>query len=358
MSDAYTIEDVVNVTITLGDRPISQANFSTPLLLVETGLAGVGEPFENTRVLTYTSTTAMTDDGFLSTDPAYKMAEKIFGGDNPPTQIKIADWDQTGLETFATAIADVINTDSEWFFLLTDLHTNADVLAAAAWAEANKRMYIVSLQDADILTATPSNTLDDLQTLQYDNTFVFVHQDADTEFVEGGIIGAMAGLTPGTSTLHGKTLPGVASTTFTRTESDNVTSQNGNVYPQIASVGFFLEGNVVSGRYFDVIRGALYLEARMEEDIFAFIKRESDLGRKIPYTDNGVAMIEAVMYSRLQTSVDQGFLASSPRPKVFPPLVADVSAVDKAARLLPDVPFEATLAGAIHTVTIRGYVSV
>ena len=64
------------------------------------------------------------------------------------------------------------------------------------------------------------------------------------------------------------------------------------------------------------------------------------------------------MYSRLQTSVDQGFLAGSPKPKVFPPLVADVSAVDRAARYLPDVPFEATLAGAIHTVVIRGYVSV
>jgi len=38
------------------------------------------------------------------------------------------------------------------------------------------------------------------------------------------------------------------------------------------------------------------------------------------------------------------------------PAVADVDPNDKANRLLPDVEFEATLAGAVHKVKIHGVV--
>lgn len=358
MTDAFTIEDIVDVIITLGDRPITQAGFSTPLLLVETNLTGAGEAFENDRVKIYTSVSSMIDEGFLVTDPAYRMAVKCFSGDNPPDKVLVGNWDKTGGETLTEAVTAVAGVNSDFFFLLTDSHLQADVLEAAEWANANKRIYIVSLQDADIISATAGNTLEQLNALQYDNTMVLVHQDADAEFVEGGVVGAMAGLTPGVSTLHGKTLQGVAFTTFSRTESEAIESQKGNIYTRIGGVGFFRKGFMVSGRYFDIIRGSLYLEARMEEDVFGFIKRKSDLGTKVPYTDNGVNMIKGVMEKRLQISVDQGFLSDNPPPRVIPPLVQDIPTNDKANRLLPDVPFEATLAGAIHTVKIRGYVSV
>ena len=64
------------------------------------------------------------------------------------------------------------------------------------------------------------------------------------------------------------------------------------------------------------------------------------------------------MKASLRAAVNQGILAADPAPTVTVPKVADVSAADKTARLLPDMKFTGTLAGAIHKVTITGVVSV
>lgn len=93
----------------------------------------------------------------------------------------------------------------------------------------------------------------------------------------------------------------------------------------------------------------------MEEDIFGEIKRVSDLGKKIPYTQEGVEQIKAVMIMRLDEAVRNGYLASY---EIFPPNVDEIATNDKANRLLPDLPFTGILAGAIHTIKINGYVRI
>lgn len=92
----------------------------------------------------------------------------------------------------------------------------------------------------------------------------------------------------------------------------------------------------------------------LEEDVFALLKRMSDLGKKVPYTDTGIAMVVSVMHKRLQDAVAQGLLASF---TISPPKVADIPDNDKANRVVPDIPFTAVLQGAVHTLTIRGYLT-
>lgn len=450
MAEAYTIEDIVDVQITLGDRPITQAGFETPMIL--TAHAAYTD-----RQRSYSDADALVADGFASGSNVHTMVQDLFSGNNPPAEVLVgrraltsfditpdvensADYTvnikastsssdytktftitsdanatateivdalaaaiegdtdigntpqvvnavntgdvlvitldtngtklsvgagtsnltvrSTASETVDDAILAVVNETDDWYFLMSDSHSETDVKDLAAYAETNTKMYATSLQDADIYTSSTTDLLSDLQDLQYDHTIVTVHKEADKEFAEGGVIGAMAGLTPGSSTLHGKTLPGVPLSTWTRTQGNFITSKNGNVYTSIGGVGFYQDGKVVSGRFFDIIRGADYLEARMEEDIFALIKRYSDLGRKIPYTGAGITIVETEMYKRMNISIGEGFLAATPPPVVITPKVSDISANDKANRLLPDIPFEATLAGAIHRVKIRGFVSV
>lgn len=450
MGDTYQIEDIVDVQITLGGRPITQAGFETPLILT------AHEAYSDVQ-RTYSDIDSIVNDGFASGSGVHTIAQDMFSGDNPPSEIivgkrgltkyeitpdvfneedytvniKAGDASNLYTKTFTitsdtnatateivdalvtaingdadigstpqivsatnnadvleieldvngtrlsagvgtdnltiaytasenvdNALSNVVNENNNWYFLTSDSHSDTDVKDLAAYAEANTKMYSTSLANSDIWTSSTTDLLTELKDLQYDQTIVTVDKTADKNFHEGAVVGAMAGLTPGSSTLHGKTLPGVPVSRFTRTQANFITGKNGNIYTNIGGVGFYKEGNVVSGRYFDVIRGANYLEARMEEDIFGLIKRRSDRGLKVPYTQGGITLVEGVMYSRLQSSVNDGFLAASPAPKVLAPLVGNVSDNDKANRILPDVPFEATLAGAIHTVKIRGYVSV
>lgn len=437
-----TIEDIVDVRISLGDRPITQAGFETPLILASHNVFA-----ERTRI--YTDVDDAVADGFAEGSAVHSLISKMLGGDFAPRNVMVgrraftkyvasvaatvaegdvvtvnvnadgnsksfsytllAAEDNTDAatalqvaieadgvigplvvatdnldgtidiaptasetlsvgngtanvaitspssETVSDAFAAVTAETSDWFFISADTHVEVDVLAVAAYAEANKKMYVTATSDVTVWTSSTADIAAQLNTLQYDNTHVLASKQADYEFPEGGIIGAMAGLTPGTSTLHGKTLSGVTLSNFTATERAFIQAKKANIYSRIGGVGFYEQGFQVSGRFFDVIRGAMYLESRMESDIFAFIKRKSDLGTKVPYTDAGVGMIKGVMNKRLDISISQGFLASTPAPRISAPFVADIAANDKAGRLLPDITFEATLAGAVHTTIIRGY---
>ncbi len=79
---------------------------------------------------------------------------------------------------------------------------------------------------------------------------------------------------------------------------------------------------------------------------------------KVPYTDTGIAMIEAEVRRALDLGVTNNFLAADPEYTVEVPRAAAVPPNDKANRILRNVSFQATLAGAIHFVEIRGVVSV
>lgn len=445
MATFHPIEDVVDVIISLGDRPINQRSFDLPLILTAHNVWT-----ERARV--YSAADDLLNDGFAAGSNVYKMAQDMFGGDFGPKQVivgrraltnytltfdvandtvytvnlqvdtgaakftkaisftsdadataaeisaglatnieadgdiaafVVADGlttpgtltiapDSTGLvsvgagtdnmvvqyassETVDTALAAIKQENNNWFFLASDSHTETDIDNLAAYAEANKVIYVGSSAESDIYTSSTTDLLSDLFNLQYDNTHMQISKLADKEFPEGAVIGAWAGTNPGVSTLFAKTLPGVSIQDFTTTEVGFVKGKNGNVYINRGGLGFYEEGKMVSGRFSDVIRGSLWLEARMEEDVFGLLKRKSDLGQKIPYTDSGIAMITSTMAKRLDEAVQRGFLANY---TISPPFVADIPTNDRANRTVPDIPFTATLAGAAHKITIRGYVSV
>lgn len=79
---------------------------------------------------------------------------------------------------------------------------------------------------------------------------------------------------------------------------------------------------------------------------------------KIPYTNAGVALIENEIRGSLNRAIAAGILSDDPEPVLTVPKVANVAAVDKGVRLLPDVKWSGTLQGAIHKVSISGVISV
>jgi hypothetical protein len=85
------------------------------------------------------------------------------------------------------------------------------------------------------------------------------------------------------------------------------------------------------------------------------IKRQRDLGKKVPFTQFGITMVDTVMRKRLEIAKSNVFIDSY---KTFPPLAEDIADNDKANRLLPNVPFEAVLALSVRKVIIRGYLTI
>jgi len=269
-------------------------------------------------------------------------------------------FETTNMEDIADTLTAITQQTNDYFFITSHSRSEVDILQLAAYAEANKKIYAVATYDADILNpAVIDDIASQLKDLQYELTMLIAQDENQVgEYHECTAIGEMAALQAGSSTLHGKTLQGVTVSKFSTTQEETILGKNANIYTMIAGVGFFLDGKMSDGTFFDVQRGRLWLETRMEEDIFLLIKQKADLGMKIPYTDEGVGMVVTVMERRLQNAVDVNFLAATPRFKVKPPLVANIPTIDKVNRFLPDIPFEATLAGAIHRIKIKGIVTV
>jgi hypothetical protein len=109
-------------------------------------------------------------------------------------------------------------------------------------------------------------------------------------------------------------------------------------------------GQVAAGEYIDVIHGLDWLKARIQNLVFGALVGVD----KVPYTDEGVQMVESPLKAALEESKKNLILSSY---QTTFPAVADVPKTEKGERFLPDVEFGGPLAGAIHATRIRGVVT-
>jgi hypothetical protein len=255
----------------------------------------------------------------------------------------------------ATDLTAINLYDADWYSLDTSAlgNSNAVVLAAAAWIEAVKKIYVPTLSDSGVITlaVAGSDTADDLHTLAYARTGAIYHP-SPASFAGAAWNGAVLPLDPGSETWKFKTLTGVAPTSLTATHRVNLRAKKCNFYERTAGINLTYDGTTSDGNFIDVARGLDWLDNDMSSAVFEVLAGNP----KVPFTNAGIALIEAAVRASLKraesrTIIDAGWTVTVPK-------VADVSTVNKSIRNLPDVKFSATLAGAVHTVTISGVVSV
>ncbi|RME21185.1 MAG: DUF3383 family protein [Candidatus Zixiibacteriota bacterium] len=365
--EAGMIEEIVNVQISRETTAVSQKGFGTLLILGDTNPAGLDPNAGDPRVLIANSIDDVSAV-FSVNDPEYLMAAAAFAQEPKPTQVKIGQIDATASETFVAGLAAVRNEDDDWYGLVITDRTAATQKAVADAVEtlSSRKLFGISSNDPNIVdqtdTADSTSIAAHLKANALSRSFVIYHDmgDAtgatqpDDPMADAAWMGNRLPSDPGSSTWAFKTLATVPPTKLTPTQSQNARSKNANTYETIGGVNITREGTTGEPEYIDVIRGVDYIQARMTETIFSRIVNLP----KIPYTDQGVAIIESAIRTVLNQSIDQGILSADPAPVVSVPKVADVPFNDRANRFLPDVTFSATLQGAIHSVTVQGTVSV
>lgn len=250
-------------------------------------------------------------------------------------------------------IVDVQDERDDWYCLLLTSRVQGDIMNAAAYIETLQKMYIPCTEDAGVLAATTTDVAALLEAKNYDNTGYIFSKDQES-YPEAAFAGRLLPTLPGSETWKFKTLIGITADALTPTEEANAKSKNANVYTEIAGIDMTSEGIMVSGEFIDVTRFIHFITARIKEGIFSTLVNVD----KIPYTDAGVASIESAIRTVLLLGVRVGGIAADPEFEITSPKVSEVSSVDRAARLLPDVKFNFQLAGAIHKVTVEGTVSV
>jgi len=266
----------------------------------------------------------------------------------------------TSGEDIATAMAAIVKDDNDFYGIALASRTQTDILAMAAWTETHRKLFGTSIAETGAYNnESTSDTMYQLMNNNYYRTFCFYHADAETDFPECAVFARCFAINPGGETWANKKLAGVTTDPLTETQYLAITKKNGNTFEKFRNVSITQNGKVAAGEWIDVIRFRDWLQEEMTVNIFnLMINRD-----KIPYTDAGIAMIEAQMRAALDLGVTRGGIApleydsdgnENQSYVITVPLAADISANTKALRTLEDVSFTARLAGAIHAVTIQG----
>lgn len=250
--------------------------------------------------------------------------------------------------------------NNDWYAVLPTMGSkniisngSSDLITAVTSSTSDK-ILITSTMDHDVITDTAGNIGELLFDASRDRGILIWHSEP-LSYPCGAWAGLQLPKDPGSTTWKFKTLSGIVADDILGAEFTALDANNVNRYISIAGISMMERGLASKSQFFiDIRRFIDFLKARMGEAVFT---RLSQL-EKIPFTDAGIAIVENEVRGTLQLGIRVGGLASDPAPTVFVPKAADVSVSDKSNRILPDVTFTATLAGAIHKVVINGTVTV
>lgn len=261
----------------------------------------------------------------------------------------------TASNGIADDIASAIDSDNDWYFMLMTSVVEHEVLTAAATIEALRKMFCYLSSDATVRSSVTTDIASVLKAALYYRTFIS-YSGTPAERSDAAFVGRVAPLSPGSETWFGKTMAGVTKDAWTDTEQTRLNTKNVNYYLELGGKNITFNGKTAGGEFIDVIRFIDWLQARMQEQVFGDITSLD----KLPFTDNGISVIDLGMRAVLERGVAAGGIASSNDYTVTVPKSKDIYANDKAARKMisPNCPkFTAVLAGAIHATDIGGEVT-
>ena len=321
----------VKVTIEIMKAP-SKLGFGIPLILV-TG-ADKAVAYKE-----YASIDEVKAD-YAETTDTYKMAALIFLQDSCPEKIACC--------SATTAMSDALDAvfDKGWRQLLLATPADGDVKAAAEYIEVRKdKMLFATVADLSEVTALGKG----------DRTFVWYHTNP---LFAAALVGATAGLDVGSFTYKNLILKGVDPMDLADAEITEAHAVNANTFVTKAGDNVTSEGKVLSGEYADIVDSKDYI-------IQQIVYREQKLlnsSKKIPYDNPGISALESVVAGVLLEAYNNGMIATNEEglpdySVTFKPR-SETDPSDRAERKYVEGTFSFGLAGAIHTVEIKGQIIV
>ena len=260
--------------------------------------------------------------------------------------------DDQGLEDGVAAdYAAIKSEDDDFYGVFMTSSNTLEIVALAAAVEADRKLFIAQSADSDILSDSGGNLAETLNTAGGNRTVLLFNQD-NFDYANGAWMGVQFPKNPGQSTWAFKALAGVSFDTLSDSQIANIEGNEANSYTRTKGLPMTLQGTASSGRFIDTTRGIDWLTVRMQERLIQLLANSD----KIAYTQAGITALENEVRAQLQEAV--GFSVIVAGFTVTAPKIEDISDTDKANRVLGNLNFSATLAGAIHKVTINGSVSV
>ena len=262
----------------------------------------------------------------------------------------------SGGATLADDLTAILAVDSDWYAFCLTTNSTVEINQCTAFADSNDKLFVAMI--CDYLASTSGYSTDAASVASAASRahthVVWHHQPA--QHMDAALLGRMLPTNPGSATWEHKTLSGIAAPSLgalSSTQKAALDGKNASYYVTAAGVSVSKNVQMADSEWPDVRRGIDWTGARIQEGVFGLLSSVD----KVPYTEAGLALIEAEIRAVLQLGVRRGLYVDG-TVEVTMPAVSSISAINKQNRTLPDVTFSAQLAGAVHTTTITGKVYV
>lgn len=329
----------VKVKIDLS-TPAGKAGFGIPLILEDSATKEV--LYAECRNLA-----AVVSAGFATTTKVYKAAATIFMQDNAPEKIAVC----ATSGTTATWLADVANTGKDWRQLIVVSESEIAVASIMTAIEAlSNKLYFADLGIEDVTELSVSNI----------TRTVLFYCAATSEYPSpvAALVGATAGLKAGSFTYKNMILKGIAPQHLSDTEIGAIHKKGGFTFVTKAGDNVTTEGKVAGGEYIDVIDSKDYVISNLEYQT----QKTLNTMDKIPYDNNGIAILDSVAVNVMRDAYNNGIIASkedgTAAYAVNYAKRENTDETDRVVRKYVGGQFSFTLAGAIHEVEITGEVEI
>ena len=285
----------------------------------------------------YQGTTYGTD-----TD-VYKAAAKLFAQEGKPNKIAVLAQSAFSADTMADYLV------KGWRqFILVGTHTNIANIAKY-FEENTDKMLFVGQDDTGELSTLYTSVKD------YDRTFIVYH--ATDPYAVAAVVGATAGLAVGSFTYKNIRIADVEPMDLSATAIDNIHKSGAITIVEKVGDVVTSEGIVASGEFADIVDAKDYIV----QNISYNTQKVLNINNKVPYTNQGISMLETATISALTDAYNNGMIADNddgtPAYSTKFALRSETTETDRAERDYPYGTFTFALAGAIHTVVVNGTIT-
>ncbi len=385
MSKNYDM--IATVDIDLETPLVDNTSFSN--LLIVGPLPKVTPKKAPPEVGAYSSIDEVVEAGWETSgdgaDPVGVAAQVAFGQSPTPTTIYIAPIQTVttpatdGEGEATTAPESAVETlrramgTSGWYVVCTAGVDKTEYEDIAAYIETQRKMFVYTELDCFPKAGEERGEDEDLVkpsvgTVYFRTVGVYGRVSTDqtdeeipeaNKYLNVAFTAKWLNYASGSETSAFKTLASVYPSELSTTEMKALEAKNLCFFITVGNKNITMKGITVGGEWADIIRFRDWLQNDMQLRVVnLFI-----VNPKVPYTDNGIALVQNQMIASLKAGQDAGGIAESefdedgneiPGFQTSVPLAASLSASEKASRKLTKCKFKARLAGAIHFAEVKG----
>lgn len=285
--------------------------------------------------------------GYAETSDVYKAANMMLMQNDPPEKIAI-------LKQSAFSAATMPSYTVKGWRQLVLVGEHANIATIAAFIETTDKLLFVHVDSSKEDAKTTLETLyNSVKT--YERTVIVYHSNA---LAPAAIVGATAGLAAGGFTYKNIKIKGIEALDLSASEIEAIHEKGAITIVEKVGDIVTSEGITASGQFIDIVDSKDYIV----QNISYNTQKVFNNNKKVPYTNAGIAMLEAATFAALKDGYNNGMIADnadgSPAYNTSFALRADTTEADRASRHYPYGTFTFELAGAVHTCVVNGTISV